>query len=173
MRLFALLALLLPCVACDQATKVLAVSHLKGGRAVHVVDGVFHLTYAENPGAFLSLGRSLPDGVRQALLIGIVGLLLSGVVVVLLRRRVPPAVFLGLGLLLAGGVGNLIDRVVRDGGRVVDFALLQVGPLHTGVFNVADVYIVVAAVLLVVAGWRRPPSASQPAASASKSQSAA
>lgn len=153
MRLLALLALLLPCVACDQATKVLAVQHLKGADVVSVVDGFFRLTYAENPGAFLSLGRSLPEGIRQGVLIGVVALLLSGLTFVLLRKKLAPVTFAALGLLLAGGVGNLIDRVGRDGGRVVDFALLQVGPLRTGVFNVADVQIVAAALLLLAAGW--------------------
>ncbi len=165
MRFLALLALLLPCVACDQATKVLAVQHLKGADVVHVVDGFFKLTYAENPGAFLSLGRSLPEGIRQGVLIGVVGLLLSGLLWVLLRKKLAPTTFAALALLLAGGVGNLIDRVARDGGRVVDFALLQVGPVRSGVFNVADVYIVVAAVMLVAFGWfkRDPFSTSTPA----------
>jgi signal peptidase II len=153
MRVFALLALLLPCIACDQATKILAVDHLKGAAPVEVVAGFFRLTYAENPGAFLSLGRSLPEGVRQAVLIGIVAVMLLGVSWVLLRKHLPPLAFVGLGLLLAGGLGNLIDRVARDGGRVVDFAVLRAGPLQTGVFNVADVQIVAAALLLAFAGW--------------------
>ena len=67
-------------------------------------------------------------------------------VVVLLRRPLTRGVALGLALLIAGGAGNLIDRVARPGGRVVDFAQLGVrlGPLdaRTGVFNVADLAIV-------------------------------
>lgn len=43
-------------------------------------------------------------------------------------------------LILAGGFGNLYDRAINDG-RVVDFMLLQLGPLQTGIFNVADIAI--------------------------------
>lgn len=171
MRIAALLALLVPCVACDQATKVLAVDHLKGAASIDVISGFFRLTYAENPGAFLSLGRSLPDGIRQGVLIGVVSVLLLGLTFVLIRKQVTPVTFAALGLLLAGGVGNLIDRAVRDGGRVVDFAILKVGPLHTGVFNVADLQIVAAAILLLTAGWfgnkaaKADPTTTEPASS--------
>ena len=40
------------------------------------------------------------------------------------------------GLIVGGGVGNLIDRIAR--GPVTDFLLLRLGPLHTGIFNLAD-----------------------------------
>ena len=155
MRALALLALLLPCVACDQAAKLLAVANLKGGGEVHVVDGVFRLVYAENPGAFLGLGRNLPDAWRIALFSVGVALILFAVAFFVLKKRLAPALFLGLALLVAGGVGNLLDRVARPGGRVVDFAVLSVGPLHTGVFNVADVQIMAGAALIAVGARRQ------------------
>ena len=66
---------------------------------------------------------------------------------------------LGLALLIAGGLGNLLDRVARPGGRVVDFAQLglQLGPidLRTGVFNVADLAIVGGAALLAIVSLRK------------------
>ncbi len=64
-------------------------------------------------------------------------------------------------LILAGGFGNLYDRAVNDG-RVVDFMLLQIGPLKTGVFNVADIAILAGlfGFLFVSSSWgqrlRRP-----------------
>ena len=150
MRLLILLGLLVPSVACDQATKALAVAHLKGQGPIHVVDGLFKLVYAENPGAFLGLGRSLPDGARSALLIVGVAALLAAISVVVVRTKLAPALFWGLPLVVAGGAGNLVDRMVRPGGRVVDFAVLGIGPVHTGVFNVADVYIVAGALLIAL-----------------------
>lgn len=159
-RLLALVALLAPTVACDQATKALAVDHLRGEAAVNLAGGAFRLVYAENPGAFLSLGRSLPDAVRQPALIGVVALLLTALSAYLLWRRPPTPVFVAGALLLAGGLGNLIDRIARDGGRVVDFAQLRLpgGPvfLSTGVFNVADLYIVGAGLAVAYWSWRRP-----------------
>lgn len=162
-RLLLLLAVLLPSVACDQATKALAVTHLKGASplAVELAPFSARLVYAENPGAFLGLGRALPDGVRLALLTVAVAVLLGVMAVVLVRRPMARATALGVALLIAGGVGNLIDRVARPGGRVVDFAQLGVhlGPLdaRTGVFNVADLAIVGGAVAFALGTFRRRP----------------
>lgn len=160
-RLLLLLAVLLPSIACDQATKVLAVTHLKGTTplALDLAPFSARLIYAENPGAFLGLGRALPDGLRLALLTIAVGLMLVGMAVVLLRRPMARGAAIGLALLIAGGLGNLIDRVARPGGRVVDFAQLgvHVGPLdaRTGVFNVADVAIMGGAAAIALETLRR------------------
>jgi len=68
------------------------------------------------------------------------------------RYRWRPRAALGLTLVAAGGVSNLIDRLLR--GSVTDFMNLGVGALRTGIFNVADVAIVVGALLVVSAGER-------------------
>jgi len=160
--LLALLALLLPSVACDQATKALAVAHLKGQGRIHVIDSLFTLVYAENPGAFLGLGRSLPNSWRWMIFTVAVAVLLGGVAFFMLRKKLAPLAFAGVALLLAGGVGNLVDRIARPGGRVVDFAQLtlpngSIGGvrLQTGVFNVADVQIFLGAGLMLASSWRR------------------
>jgi signal peptidase II len=160
-RLLLLFAVLVPCVACDQATKAIAVTHLKGSAplALDLAPLSARLVYAENPGAFLGLGHALPDAVRVALLVGLVALMLGAVAFVLVRRTLRTPVAVGLALLLAGGVGNLVDRLLRPGGRVVDFAQLGVhwGALdaRTGVFNVADLAIVAGALVLAAVTLRR------------------
>lgn len=160
--LLALLALLLPLVACDQATKALAVAHLKGAGRIQIVDSMFTLVYAENPGAFLGLGRSLPENVRWFVFTVAVALLLGGVTFFMLRKKLAPLAFAGLAILVAGGVGNLVDRIARPGGRVVDFAQLALPSgsiggvrLQTGVFNLADVQIFLGAGLMLASSWRR------------------
>ena len=50
--------------------------------------------------------------------------------------------FIGLSLVVAGGMSNLLDRIFRNG-QVTDFAIIQIGPFHTGVFNAADVLIMI------------------------------
>ncbi|MBI1945160.1 MAG: signal peptidase II [Deltaproteobacteria bacterium] len=160
-RLLLLLVVLVPCIACDQASKALAVTHLKGGPALSldVAPLLARLVYAENPGAFLGLGRALPDGLRTALLAVGVALMLAAMTAALLWKETTRPFTLGLSLLIAGGAGNLIDRVARPGGRVVDFAQLgvQLGPLdvRTGVFNVADLAIVAGALVLAWVTLRR------------------
>ena len=58
-------------------------------------------------------------------------------------------------LVLSGGLGNLVDRIINDG-RVIDFMNIGIGSLRTGIFNVADVYITVGVVVLVFQALQRP-----------------
>jgi signal peptidase II len=114
-------------------------------------------TLAENPGAFLGLGDSLPQTARCALTVG-VGLGLAFVLAYLLHTpRLRWRSLFGLALIWAGGMSNLVDRLVWRG-LVTDFMVVRVGPLHTGVFNLADFAILVGTLMLVVslhAGPRR------------------
>jgi signal peptidase II len=96
---------------------------------------------AENPGAFLSLGSALPNTIRGGLFTIGVAVGLTILLIHLLRSRsVQWPWLIGLMLAWAGGASNLLDRLTRDG-LVTDFILLRVGPLHTGVFNLADMAI--------------------------------
>lgn len=58
-------------------------------------------------------------------------------------------------LVLSGGLGNLVDRIINDG-RVIDFMNIGIGSLRTGIFNVADVCITVGVVVLIFQALRRP-----------------
>jgi signal peptidase II len=62
--------------------------------------------------------------------------------------------------MIAGGASNLVDRLLS--GRVVDFAILRAGPLHTGVFNLADAAILGGAILFVWPGFGRKMNRVQP-----------
>lgn len=146
---------LLVLVGLDQATKYWAIHTLNGGEVIPQPGSVkmakfpeawhpndlFHITYAVNTGAFLSLGQGLPDGVRFWVLTGLNAVILTVVAAVLvLKRALEFKLVLPLTLILAGGMGNLIDRIVHDG-LVVDFMNMGLGRLRTGVFNIADVAI--------------------------------
>lgn len=139
-KLLLIILFFFPLVGCDRYTKNQAVSLLKGQEPLSFLNGFFNLMYHENTGGMLSLGADLPDNFRFILFTFLVGLvLLGGLIYVLLKPMDKYSFTVGL-LILAGGFGNLYDRALNDG-RVVDFMLLQVGPLKTGVFNVADVAI--------------------------------
>lgn len=143
-RLMLVLLVTLGTVGCDQGTKQMAVSHLRGAPSVAYLGGLFELRYAENAGGFLSFGASIPDGLRFALFtVGVAFFLLAMLVVAVMSRKLAVWDTLALLALAAGGASNWIDRVMNDG-RVVDFMVLQAGPLRTGVFNVADVVIMAA-----------------------------
>lgn len=159
-RAVLILALLFGTIGCDHVAKHVAVTRLRGTPARSLFDGVVRLHYAENPGAFLSLGAELPAAVRRAVFTvgsGLLLLALGGFV--LLQRQAGRLETIAVALIVGGGVSNLVDRVLRDG-RVVDFVQLVFGPLHTGIFNVADVALTTGALLLLVGGLRRPAEAS-------------
>lgn len=159
-RLSLVAAVLASCVGCDQFTKHIAQSALKGRPAHSFCGDVFRLQYAENPGAFLGLGGRLPPAARSAVLVAVNLAITTGLVAALvLGWPMTPLQLAGCALLLAGAVGNLIDRLRFDG-LVVDFMNLGVGPVRSGIFNVADVAIMIGAAVLVLPGIVRRPDAS-------------
>ena len=157
-RLLVLLFVLFACVACDQGTKSLAQNHLSRTEPILLLDGVVRLQLTENSGAFLSLGAGLPETVQYWVFTVLVGALLIGVAVYLLREshRIRPLTLVAIALLLGGGIGNLIDRLVNNG-RVIDFMNVGIGALRTGVFNVADMAIMAGVVLMLLTAFRPDP----------------
>jgi len=143
------------CVSCDQATKSLATAQLAGRPPISLLGDTIRLSYAENPGAFLSLGADLPAWIRSWAL-GLLALfaVLALLIVAIRDSSLRRLQLVAVSLLIAGGVGNLIDRVLY--GAVRDFLNVGVGPFRTGVFNVADLAITAAGVLLVKGLWNNP-----------------
>jgi signal peptidase II len=150
-RLLALVLVLMT-IGCDRVTKHLAVTHLADSAPRSYLADTVRFEYAENSGAFLSIGSSLPDSLRTAVLQVGVGLALVAMIVLALCQRWRGLALLGASLTFAGGVSNLVDRIARD--RVVDFLNVGIGSLRTGIFNVADVAVLVG-ISLILAGQTR------------------
>ncbi|HEX8487851.1 MAG TPA: signal peptidase II [Propionibacteriaceae bacterium] len=142
-RLFALVAL--TGLAVDVLTKILVVDRLDPAAPIRLLGGALTLRLIRNPGAAFSLGESFT----------FVFALLSVAVLVFVVVRLAPTLghvgwAVALGLLCAGVAGNLTDRLFRAPGflrgHVVDFLQLPRWPI----FNVADMCITSAAVLIMV-----------------------
>jgi len=157
--LFALV--LVSCVGCDLATKTTAHRALRGRPPVLLLGGAIQLCYAENPGGFLSAGADLPRPVRSLLFVTFsLAIVITVSVVALAGSSVSGFKVIGCALIAARGLGNLVDRVTRGFAR--DWIVVRTGPLHTGVFNLADVAIMAGIALLLLAvsrGARRDPAA--------------
>ena len=137
-RWVAVFLIIVSTLGCDQATKSIARAGLGRGDSTSVAGGLLEFTLAENPGAFLSLGALLPAPLRVSVFTIGTGIGLIVLLIYLVRSpRLTRLALIGFALILGGGVGNLLDRLTRDG-LVTDFMILRIGPLHTGVFNVAD-----------------------------------
>jgi signal peptidase II len=151
-----ILLLVLACTAgCDQASKHIARSELVERRFIMLPGGFGEFRLAENPGSFLSMGDSLPKPLRLAVFTIGVGVGLSSLLVYLVfGGRFRWLLFAGLGLVWAGGTSNLIDRITRHG-LVSDFIYVRIGPVHTGVFNLADVVIMIGGAVIACDLWSR------------------
>lgn len=134
------------CIGCDQVTKSMAIHSLRDQPSRSFLADTIRLDFAENPGGFLSLGANLPDGFRTNFFIVTNCLMMLGVVAFLfVKRKIPLLLFVSIVYVVAGGASNLIDRVTNNG-LVIDFINMGIGPLRTGVFNVADMAITFGAI---------------------------
>ena len=151
--------------AVDQASKVWAVRNLPLFELREVVPGFFGLVHVRNTGVAFSLLSNLdPRWVHPLLILATVlamGAVLAYIAYLPCRGAAP----VGLGLILGGAIGNLIDRARL--GYVVDFIDLHWRGHHWPTFNVADIGISVGIALLVidmVFSTKEPADASRPAA---------
>ena len=151
------LGLIMPVVilglVLDQLTKLWAVSELKGGPHYSFLFDTIRIGYAENHGAFLGLGNSLSPQTRFWILTVVVGLfLLCLLVYLLVSKQMDRLSQLALSLIFVGGFSNFIDRAMNNG-AVVDFLNMGFNNVRTGIFNVADVFIMMGAALMILGQW--------------------
>ncbi|WP_320824323.1 signal peptidase II [Reinekea sp.] len=152
-RLAILAPLLVLGLLVDQLSKLWAISALQGGPRFSFLFDTLRLTYAENTGAFLGLGTNLPPHLRFVIFTALVGVFLAALLIYLLWSKEMDRLSLAaLGLVFVGGFSNFIDRAQNEG-AVVDFLNMGFGSLRTGIFNLADVYIMVGAGLLIFGQW--------------------
>ena len=138
-------------VVLDQVSKHLVRELLANGSAIRVTP-FFDLVLILNPGAAFSF-LSSAAGWQRELFIGI-ALGASALILYLLRKHARERVFcLGLGLILGGAIGNVLDRLLL--GAVVDFLYFHLGEYYWPAFNVADSAITCGAGLLIWDSFRK------------------
>jgi len=132
----------------DQATKAWAIRKLRFSGDISVIQDFFSFSYAENTGVAFSMFNDSGDSGRW-ILSGLAFVAATLVVYFFWRTpRTNDRILGALALLLAGIVGNLVDRVRI--GFVVDFIDFQFGNWHYPTFNVADIAICTGAGLLLL-----------------------
>ena len=137
-------------LAVDRVTKLIAMANLADQSAEDYLWGFLRLVYQENHGAMLSLGAGLPESIRFLFFTVLVLLVLIVLLLfVLFKRTVATKDLIAAALVLGGGLGNVIDRLLYDG-AVLDFLNIGIGELRTGVFNVADVAILAGALVFLI-----------------------
>lgn len=143
-RYFAALAVLL--IILDQWSKLWTVAHIELGEVIPFCPPLFSLTYLRNYGAAFSMLQ------HQQWLFTIITIAVLGYAAYYLMKQKTFnwLLFTGLTLIMAGGIGNFIDRLRL--GYVVDMVHLDF--MSFAIFNVADAYLTVGVALLMLALWR-------------------
>lgn len=149
----AIIVAIISTIGCDRATKQIAATSLAGAPTRSFLADTVRLEYVENSGGFLSLGAHLPPLLRMAVFTIGTGLALLAVVAAAIRFRWSGWPLAGLSLFVAGAGSNWIDRVTR--GSVIDFMNVGIGPLRTGIFNVADIAIMLGIGIIMFSEWHR------------------
>jgi signal peptidase II len=143
-----LLAWILGFTLLDQGSKWLAKTYLSQDASIPVIPGVFQLTLAFNTGAAFSLFKNQPQ------LLSVFTSILFGTLLAyaMIRTHFAKGEWLAMSLILGGALGNLIDRLTT--GRVTDY--FDLVAIHYPVFNVADSFIFMGVVLMIIVLLKNP-----------------
>ncbi len=135
------LIIILGILCVDRWTKYLAIEYLQKINTFPLIDGILHLTYAENTGAAFSILTG-----KQGLLIVFTGMVIVVMCFYFWREKKHMSALgnIAMSMVIGGAIGNFIDRVLWN--YVVDFIDFRL--IDFAIFNGADSFIVVGAVLL-------------------------
>ena len=157
LRFIFILSAILILVGCDQTTKKAATEELKNKSSVEVA-GIVNLHYVENEDGMLGLGKELSPEIKVILFIVIVSIFLALLLLHLLLKRDESLLQkFAVLLILCGGIGNLIDRILNDG-KVVDFIRLKLPIINNAIFNFADFYVTVGFIFLLLSAFAKKKS---------------
>lgn len=143
-------------IGCDQISKSVVRDNVNYYEKIELVNEKVILTKVENTGAFLGVGQNLPEPVRMVLFLAMPFAVMMILLFVLFRRKMNRLALIGLTFVIGGGLGNLYDRVMH--GSVTDFLHINLGFFKTGIFNMADLSIMIGISILMyfnLAGNRR------------------
>lgn len=149
LRTLLIVVILASNIGYDQVTKNIVRQNVSYHEQIVLIDNHLTLTKTENGGAFLGFGDTLPEPLKLLLLtilpIGLMGLSLLFLVK---KNNLSNLIILGACFMIGGGIGNIYDRIVY--GSVTDFLHIDFVLFQTGIFNMADVSIMIGAFLILL-----------------------
>ena len=147
-QLLIIVSILVFIVFSDQYTKSLATNYLVKGEPVSICSDIIVFSYVENSAGFLGILSEFPEYFQFFLLnIGVTLILLYCLYYLFSGKSRTIHRTISLAVITGGGMSNLFDRFINDG-RVIDFLQFGIGSIKTGIFNLADVYILTGSFLL-------------------------
>ncbi len=149
-RIFLIFIIVVANIGCDQVSKKIARENIVQGSRIEVLSDKLILMNVENDGAFLSMGSDFSPWVKNILLLGLpIAMLIGALIYLIINTNLPKLALIGWSFVIGGGIGNMYDRIKF--GSVTDFLFIDLGGIfRTGVFNMADVSIMVGMGFLIL-----------------------
>jgi signal peptidase II len=136
-------------IGIDQLSKWIARLAIINNETIDILKGTIVFIKAENIGAALGIGAGLPSMLKifyLQLLPIIILLFLFRMIV--MDKELPKLIIIGVAIAIGGAFGNILDRILY--GSVTDFIQLHIGSYTSGIFNVADISVVVGIVIVMM-----------------------
>jgi signal peptidase II len=143
-------------IGCDQVSKSVARTHIDATERISVIGEYMILLKAENKGAFLGFLSSMENPILKVILLIIlpIAVLLLILRMIIINKDLDKYMIIGLCCIVGGGIGNLYDRILYQ--SVTDFMHIDLGGIFkTGIFNMADVSVMLGSALLIISFIKR------------------
>ena len=129
-------------IICDQISKSIIRNKINNNKIVNIINDNLVFQKAENSGAAMGLGSNLPTDLKTIYfqLLPIIFLLFLYRMIII-ETELSKLTVIGIAFAIGGGIGNIFDRIAY--GTVTDFILIKFGVFKTGIFNIADVSIII------------------------------
>lgn len=148
-RIALIFIIILANIAVDQVTKKMTRDRIEYNETIEVIGDYLILTKVENEGAFLGMGSSLSPTMRKVLLLILPAAVMIALLVYLIRNKeITHMSMIALSFIVGGGIGNIYDRIVY--GSVTDMVFIDLQFAHTGIFNLADVSVMIGTGLILL-----------------------
>ena len=152
-RIVLVFTLIILNIGCDQVSKNMVREQVEFRSTTEIIGKTFILTNVENSGAFLGMGSDLNPIIKTILLLVLpIAVLLFVLHYLLTKKDIDNLTIIGLSFIVGGGIGNMYDRILY--GQVTDFFHIDFGGVFkTGIFNMADVSVMVGMGLILLASF--------------------
>jgi signal peptidase II len=160
LRTILILLILALNIGCDQVSKSIVRRKLNDYTYIGYLNNHITLSKVENSGAFLSIGDSLPKPFKIIILnLFPLAVVVFGLIFVFIKTSLNRVILFGLIMVIGGGIGNLYDRMVH--GSVTDFMHINFVIFQTGIFNLADMSIMIGTFIMVFYAWFKKPEVAE------------
>ena len=155
-RMLFIVGLILINVGCDQVSKSVARTHIDDTERISVIGEYVILLKAENKGAFLGFLSTMENPILKVIFLIIlpIAVLFFILRMIVVTKDLDRFMIVGLCCIVGGGIGNLYDRILYQ--SVTDFMHIDLGGIFkTGIFNMADVSVMLGSALLLISFIKR------------------